>query len=448
MQRHHFFPRQFKAPILTIVFFLFWGFEMSAQIVERPISLQKALEQVLTQNKQLNLAQLDVEIAQSKFKQTEAIWLPQINLSYSSLFSDNPLNSFGFKLQQGQVQATDFNPTVLNKPGGNQNYLSQLSIQQPIINMDLLYMREASKRQIEVYHHQKTRTLEGLKMQVTQLYLQLEFMYEVKVVIEQSITLSKAMLQFTQDRFDQGLIQKSDLLNAEVHVKATESKLAETKSQISTISDQLSFMMNMPTGVIYTVEKVLLNPTTAAMNQVDLEKRSDIKAMKGAEESLVWMMKSNANSSLPRLNAFANYMLNDYRALGFNANSYLLGLNFSWDIFKGNQIKNKQASLSLEKKKLQEQIDIQLNQASVDIAKASHQIADAQYKINLGNKGVEQAEEAYKIISNRYTQGLANTTDVLMAQTQLSEQKMLLSKAVFEQKMADSYLNFLTESTK
>ncbi|CAM4132035.1 TolC family protein [Cytophagaceae bacterium 50C-KIRBA] len=447
MQKHHPLSSSSKGHILKIVFFFVLGFNVSAQIAERPLSLQKALEQAILQNKQLGVAQLDVDLAKSKFKQTEAIWLPQVNFSYTGLFSDNPLNSFGFKLQQGSVQAADFNPTLLNKPGGNQNYLSQLSIQQPIFNMDMHFMRLAAEKQIDVYQNQKQRTHEGIKMQVTQAYLQLELMYEARKVVEETLYAMKNMLQFTQDRFNQGLMQKSDLLNAEVHVKAVESKLAETSSQISAISDQLSFMMNQETGVNYTIEKVVLTPTITK-GTADLANRSDIKAMKEAEESLSLMLKSNAQSSLPRLNGFANYMFNDYKALGFNANSYLLGFNLSWDIFKGNQIKNKNATLNLEKQKLQEQIKIQINQASVDITKTSQQIADALYKITLGNKAVEQAEEAYKIIRNRYTQGLSNTTDVLMAQTQLSEQKMLLSKAVFEQKMAEAYLNFLTESTK
>ncbi|MFY9160053.1 TolC family protein [Aquirufa ecclesiirivi] len=447
MQKHTSLSSLSRGYILKIAFFLVFGFNLFAQTVERPLSLQKALEQSILQNRQLGVAQLDEDLAKSKFKQTEAIWLPQVNFSYTGLFSDNPLNSFGFKLQQGSVQATDFNPTLLNKPGGNQNYLSQLSIQQPIFNMDMLYMRQAAEKQIDVFHYQKMRTQDGIKMQVTQAYLQLELVYEAKKVVEETLNAMKNMLQFTQDRFNQGLLQKSDLLNAEVHVKAVESKLAETNSQIRAISDQLSFLMNQDPGVNYTIEKVdleLVNSKEIA----NIANRSDIKAMKGAEESLSLMLKSNTNSGLPRLNGFANYMFNDYKALGFNANSYLLGINLSWDIFKGNQVKNKTATLNLEKQKLQEQIKIQINQASVEIAKTTQQIADAVYKINLGNISVDQAEEAYKIIRNRYTQGLSNTTDVLMAQTQLSEQKMLLSKAVFEQKMAKAYLNFLTESTK
>ena len=66
------------------------------------------------------------------------------------------------------------------------------------------------------------------------------------------------------------------------------------------------------------------------------------------------------------------------------------------------------------------------------------------YKIEQQKKAVDQAEEALRILQNRYTQGLVNTNDVLVAQTQLSNQKLLHAQAIFEQKSSINYLDFLT----
>lgn len=50
-------------------------------------------------------------------KQTEAIHLPQVSLSYTALVTDNPLNAFGVKLQkQSKITANDFNSALLNNP--------------------------------------------------------------------------------------------------------------------------------------------------------------------------------------------------------------------------------------------------------------------------------------------------------------------------------------------
>jgi outer membrane protein TolC len=57
---------------------------------------------------------------------------------------------------------------------------------------------------------------------------------------------------------------------------------------------------------------------------------------------------------------------------------------------------------------------------------------------------VQMAEEALRILQNRYTQGLVNTTDVLTAQTQLAQQKLLYQQAVFTKNSTAAYLQFLT----
>jgi outer membrane protein TolC len=60
---------------------------------------------------------------------------------------------------------------------------------------------------------------------------------------------------------------------------------------------------------------------------------------------------------------------------------------------------------------------------------------------------VEQAGEALRILQNRYEQGLVNTTDVLVAQMQLSQQKLLLAQAQFTANVTIANLQFLTTGT-
>jgi outer membrane protein TolC len=85
-----------------------------------------------------------------------------------------------------------------------------------------------------------------------------------------------------------------------------------------------------------------------------------------------------------------------------------------------------------------------LAKSDVEIRKTQTQLADTRYRISQQTKAVEQAAESLRIMQNRYQQGLVNTTDLLMAQTQLSQQKMLKAQAIFMQKNTVTYLQFLT----
>lgn len=424
-------------------FLIFQSWALSAQIAVKPLRLNDALKVAMEQNSQIKMAKNDQKIAQSQYKQTDAIFLPQINLSYSGLVTNQPLNAFGFKLQQAQVQQSDFNPIILNKPGSVSNTLTQLSIQQPIINTDLNYMRKAAKKQTDVYVFQVQRNKEAIEMQVTNAYLQLTFNYELVNVLEEALKTVKALHRFTNDRYQQGLLQKSDLLNVEVQIKTAETNLAEAQSQIKISSDLLSQLMGVKLGDTYTTVPIVIQEPTIFAESVSA-KRADLKAIATAMDVYDLAIKGTKNSILPKLNGFANYQFNDAKLFGFGANGYMAGLQISWDIFKGNQTKNKITTQLLEKNKLQEQLNIETEKNNVEIRKTMMQLANTKFKIEQQKKAIEQADEALRILQNRYSQGLANTTDVLMAQTQLSQQKMLKAQAIFIQNTTIAYLNFLT----
>lgn len=435
----------FLRTLVLSVSMVFSALAATAQQNTKPLLLNDAITLALEQNRQIGLAKTAEKISLSQFKQTEAIWLPQVNLSYTGFTTNQPLNAFGFKLQQAQVQASDFNPATLNHPGATSHVMTQLSVQQPIFNPDMNYLRKAALKESEVYAFKTQRTKEAITLQVTNSYLQLEFAYEAVKVLQEALATVREIYRFTNDRYQQGLLQKSDLLQVEVQVKTVETNLAEANSQIRNISDQLSQLMNTEAGQVYTTQAVALPVVNGFSDSVSTA-RADIKAMNTALSAYNLAIKSTQKSMLPKLNAFGNYQLNDKKLFGFGANAYFAGIQLSWDIFKGNQAKNKAATQTLEKTRMQEQLQEQLQQGTVEIRKTKRQLDDTRFRISQQTTAAEQAEEALRIIRNRYNQGLVNTTDVLMAQSQLAQQKMLLAQALFMQKSTLTYLQFLTTS--
>ena len=429
---------------LSIVVLLVLTQQLQAQDSTVVLHLNDFIAQATTNNKNVQLAKMDEQIAASKYKETDAIFLPQVGLSYSAFSSNNPLNAFGFKLQEKSITQADFNPALLNDPNSTPDFMTQLNVQQPLVNMDMLYMRKAALKQTELYQYKTQRTKEQIIYQSQQAYLQLQLAYDAQKVLQEALQTANAMNKFTSDRYAQGLIQKSDLLNVEVQIKTIETNLADVKSNIKNASDYISLLMNKSTGVVYKADA----PTASNDNSLAIDSlsanRSDFKAMETAIESYNLMIKSSKMSYLPKLNAFANYQLHDKSILGFGAGAYMAGIQLSWDIFKGNSTKNKIATQTLERNKMEENLNNQKEESRVELNKTYRQFIDASYKIQQQQASINQAKEALQILQNRYQQGLINTTDVLMAQTQLSQQELAYSKAVFSKNVSLAYLQFLT----
>ena len=84
-------------------------------------------------------------------------------------------------------------------------------------------------------------------------------------------------------------------------------------------------------------------------------------------------------------------------------------------------------------------------QSELELNKAHRQMNDARDAVDISKLAVEQSKESYRIVSNRFSQGLEKTSDLLYAETQLQKQELNYSQALFNYNYALSYLNFLTK---
>ena len=114
----------------------------------REMSLEEVLQIAEQENFQIRMAEADIEIMRSQYRQTNAVFLPQISLEETGVSTNDPLNVFGFKLKQESATTADFNPARLNAPDLYENFTSKLQVQQPLFNPDQLFRRSAVKNQL------------------------------------------------------------------------------------------------------------------------------------------------------------------------------------------------------------------------------------------------------------------------------------------------------------
>lgn len=435
-----------KKVLAAILIFYFSIVSLWAQEV-MPLSLQDALDATLINNKEIVLAKLEEEGATARFRQTNAVFLPQIRVSYTAMGSNNPLHAFGFQLQQQSITPADFNPELLNNPSNTQNFMTKAEWQQPILNMDMLYMRRAAHEQTAIYALKTKRTREYLTFEVQKAYAQLQLAQQAQLVLEDALKTVNSIFTSTRNRFEKGFLQKSDVLNVQVQVNAMERQFAEAKSNVQNASDYLSVLMDKPTGVVYTVNLIENIAVVDSIDAVIPENRADFRAMQSAVAAHDMMISSGKMAYLPKLNAFAEYLFNDAEALGFGSNSYLVGAQLSWTLFNGTATRNKIEEYRIERSKTAEQLQYQKNQSQVELNKTLRQLKDARFSLQQYETAVSQATEALRILQNRYEQGLVATNDILQSQTQLAQQKLYQAQARFTFNTTHAYLQFLTTTS-
>jgi outer membrane protein TolC len=332
-------------------------------------------EKVSEKNLQIKIAEKTYLSAKADYQQSNALFLPNINATYTGIVTTNPLMAFGSKLNQEVLTAADFNPALLNDPVKTQNFATKFEILQPLINIDGIYGRQAAKSKMEAYQLQTDRTKEYLELEMSKSYMQLQLAYRAVKVLEKANATGKANLKLVQNYFQQGLLQKTDLLNVQVRVYEITNQLHYAKSNIQNASDYLAFLLNEETkGKTYKPSEELETAISVETIAVSLsENRKDIQAMNKSTTAYQKMYMSSKMNFLPRLNAFGSYELYDKNFLGTSAKGYLVGAQISWNVFDGYKSIGKMNKAKADFQKAEVETEQYKKQSQLELNKTNRQ---------------------------------------------------------------------------
>ena len=419
---------------------------VSAQNIE-PISKATVLLRVSEANTSLKISEQEFNAAKADFRQTNAIFIPNITVSHTGISTTNPLMAFGSKLNQEVLTAADFNPDLLNNPERTQNFATRLEIQQPLINVDGFYQRKAAKNKMEAMSLQTERTSDYLAFEVDKAYMQLQLAYKAVDVLQKALEATLANKKMADNSFKQGYLQQADVLAVEVRVTEVKNQLQTAKSNVENTSNFISYLMND------TSNNILIPTDSLDINTFDLvtasqisEERSDIKAMQLASNAYETMHKADKMTFLPTLNAFGSYELYDDKVFQGDANGYVIGAQLSWTILDGTKRFGKAQKSKAEYEKSKLQYEQYVSQSQLELNKAKRMFMDAENKLRLTKLAMEQSKESLRIRTNRFKEGLEKASDLLMAETQFAQKQLEYYQTIFEYNYAQAYLQFLTKA--
>ncbi len=407
---------------IYFILLLIAGFSIKgkSQAVEMKLSLKEALVKASENNWEINRAKAEGRVAKAEFRQTNSVFLPIVNLSHSGVVTNDPLSSFGFKLKQEIATQADFNPLLLNDPGQTKNFNTKIEVQQPLINIDGIYGRRAANAKMQAVDYKTERTINFTKFEVKKAYYQLELAQEAVSVLQLSKKAAAEALQVTENNLAQGFVQEADLLSAKVRVLELNNQLADASNNQKSAGEFLAYLLGLDINVvIVTTDYLEKKPSLLNGLEQDfqIENRSDLNAYRKSVEARESMLKSERMQFLPRLNAFGAYEWNDDKLFGTSANNYMIGASLSWNLFSGYKNIGKVQKAKAELKISELNFAEYLSKNSMEIQSAKRNLKVAYDKIELSKLAKEQAEEALRIRTNRYKQGLEKTTDILYSET-------------------------------
>jgi outer membrane protein TolC len=426
--------------------FVFLSFTLAIHAQETvPVSKADILTKVAENNNAIKISEQEFNAARADYRQTNAIFLPNISASHTGITTTNPLMAFGSKLNQEILTQNDFNPALLNDPTQVQNFATKFEFQQPLVNLDGIYQRKAAKSTMEAMALKSERLSDYLNFEVEKAYMQLQLAYKGVAVLEKALKTVNDHKKIADNSFKQGYLQRADVLNVEVRVTEVQNQLQSAHSNVKNASDYLAFLMDDKSGVVFMPTDSLSTLTTEINADKLSKNRADIQAMQMATNAYQAMNKADKMAFLPRLNAFGSYELYDDKLFNTDANGYLIGAQLQWNLFEGSKRIGKTQKSKAEFEKAKLEYEQYVSQSELDLNKARRMFLDAENKLKLTSLALAQSEESLRIRTNRFKEGLEKTSDLLGSETQYAQKELEYYQTIFEYNYAKAYLQFLTK---
>jgi outer membrane protein len=398
----------------ALIIFLSISIQVTAQETKR-IGLDEAINLSLQNSKQLKINQAKIEEASAASKEALEKKLPdaKINGSYLRLNSANV--DLKTKSNNNGGSGTGESPKV------TQALFGALNISLPIYNGGRIRYGIESAKFLEKAtlldaENDKDEVIQNTLEAFANLFKATTAVRLVKENLAEAQLRSKDLGNMEKN----GLLARNDLLKAQLQESNTELSLldAENNRQLATIN--MNLMLGLPTNTELVLDttgiqkkddsRILEDFINAALN--NRKDKAAIDLRKKAAESGVRSVKSEL---YPGLALTGGYIAADIPNVFSVTNAMDIGLGVSYNISslwknksKVQQAQSRVKQLGFTESLMDDNIRMQVNKNYLNLL-------SNRKKIEVYAKAMEQAQENYRIVKNKFNNSLATTTDLLDA---------------------------------
>lgn len=406
------------------------------------LTLNEAIHLAWEQSAQVSLAESKVVTKKQELRTVKNNSYPDFKISgqYQRL-TDADIN---FKLNN-----SDGSTSTTDAPSVNQLMVGQVNASLPLFaGFKIQNSIKASSNLYAAESANALQTKENVAMQVVDLYAS---MYKAEKTVELLKENQKSAEQRVTDFIElekNGIIPRNDLLKAQLQASNVKLSLAKATKDLNIVNYQLITLLKLDDTTKLTIrESDFVNfqmnniPTS---DEVAVANRQDLEAVRLQEKASLDYVKVAKSGYYPAISLVGGYTAIDLKNVITVQNAMNIGVGLSYDlsgILKNNATVKVAESKADELKKheelLTEQIKIEVQKAIEDYDLALKQ--DIVY-----NQAVEQASENYRILKDKYDNGLSDTNDLLEADVDQLESN--INKALSKANVIQKYYELLTVS--
>ncbi|OGQ97244.1 MAG: hypothetical protein A2521_15840 [Deltaproteobacteria bacterium RIFOXYD12_FULL_57_12] len=351
-----------------------------------------------------------------------------------------------FSVKYGYTRQPDANRLIVPED----YYSYAFSVEQPLYRgRALMTATELNELGLNASGMDLAKAVNDLVLAVHKAYFEVLKSQQLVNVASQAVSRLESHLHDAKAFYEVGLIPKNDLLTSEVRLAQGKQDLLAARNSLTVAKATLNILMENDVAAPLELADVLAYQERE-VNWEDLlsqakESRPEInkgKLVVAQADKNIIMARA---PYLPSLSLAATYMKQgdtpaaDYYP-GGSREIRTAQANLQWRFFTWGQSQNKIAEAKSRVFQAEKALEQAADQVTMELRKAFLDLKQFEENIKVTEKAIEQAEENYRINEERYRAQLATSTEVLDAQTLLTQARTNYYNALYDYNISDTTL--------
>ena len=396
-----------------IVLLIAFGLQAQAQD-SKTLTLDEAIRLSLQNNKQLKSSAARIDEATAALREANDKKLPNASISGSYI----RLNTANIDLK---TKSNNGGGTQGESPNVNQAVYGLLNITMPVYQGGKIRFGIESAALLKKATQLDAESEQGEVIQTTiESFANLFKANTAVKLYQEHLRQSEQRVKELTDLEKNGLLARNDLLKAQWQSSNVELNLLDAENNLQIANLNMNLMLGLPaatqiqldtTGIERKSDSRVLDDYLQAAQYA----RRDAMALDYRKQAAESGVKSTKAEMLPSLQLTGGYIAADIPNVLTVTNAMNVGVGLSYNIGSlwKNKAKVQQAQARVRQLEIAE--SIKQDQITIDVNKSYLDLLSSRKKIDVMAKALEQAQENYRIVKNKFDNNLATTSDLLEA---------------------------------
>ena len=399
-----------------ISIFTLLTFSVSFAQEVKKLSLEEAVQLGIENSKTIKAADSQVRVSEKKLKSTKALQYPDLSVSgqYLHLFDTTDV-----KLKTGNNSAENGEGSEPSSAGASPkpSYMmfGMASLSVPVFNgFKLRNSIKESEFAVELSKIQSESQKENVVYQILQLYFSLYKTQKSIEVLKENESRAVQRTKDFQNFMENGLLARNDYLRSQLQVSNVRLSLEEAYTTYDNLNYQLNVLLGLPEDLKIETE-YLANPDLLPTENGDYSQRKDIQSLEQQTKIADAEIKVARAGYYPSISLSGGYAAIDIDEIATVTNATNAGVGISYNLASIFKNKSKVEEAKAAKFAQEANLEAQKDKAKVEIKEAYNAYTLALKKNEVYAEALEQADENYRIVKDKYDNGLSDTDQLLEA---------------------------------